>query len=137
MIRYTLRCHEGHAFESWFASADAYDKLAQAGLVECSHCGSAQVEKTLMSPAVRPTDKALSPQKRQEIETKLKALRDEVEKNSTYVGANFATEARAMHEGASPERAIHGEANLAEVKDLIEEGVPVLPLPFLPKRRTN
>ena len=42
-----------------------------------------------------------------------------------------------MHLGDSPERAIHGEAKPEEAKALIEEGVPVVPLPFLPNRKTN
>ncbi len=65
------------------------------------------------------------------------ALKAEVEKNSDYVGKDFASQARAMHDGSAPERSIYGEANLAEAKALIEEGVPVAPLPFIPTRKTN
>ncbi|AHD10592.1 DUF1178 family protein [Phaeobacter gallaeciensis] len=72
-----------------------------------------------------------------EIEAAVAELRRRVEKNSDYVGKDFASEARAMHLGDAPERAIHGEAKPEEAKALIEEGVPVLPLPFLPNRKTN
>jgi hypothetical protein len=72
-----------------------------------------------------------------ELETALAALRRQVEENSDYVGLNFAAEARAMHDGALPERPIHGEARLEEARALLEDGVPVAPLPFLPRRKTN
>lgn len=67
----------------------------------------------------------------------MEKLRTEVEKNSDYVGRSFVKEARAMHEGASPERAIHGEANAEEAKAMIEDGIPILPLPFRDKRGSN
>ncbi|MFV1463207.1 MULTISPECIES: DUF1178 family protein [unclassified Phaeobacter] len=72
-----------------------------------------------------------------ELEAAVAELRRKVEKNSDYVGKDFANEARAMHLGDAPERAIHGEARPEEARALIEEGVPVLPLPFLPNRKTN
>ncbi|WP_405107363.1 DUF1178 family protein [Phaeobacter sp. BS52] len=72
-----------------------------------------------------------------ELEAAVAELRRKVETNSDYVGKDFASEARAMHLGDTPERAIHGEAKPEEAKALIEEGVPVLPLPFLPNRKTN
>ncbi|MCL4676262.1 MAG: DUF1178 family protein, partial [Pararhodobacter sp.] len=112
MIRYTLKCDQGHDFESWFASASAYDSLRKAGHVACALCGSVAVEKTLMAPAVAhgppQTDQrplALNPA----IAEKLAALRREIEQNSDYVGDRFAAEARAIHHGDAPERPIWGE----------------------------
>jgi hypothetical protein len=64
-------------------------------------------------------------------------MRRYIEENSDYVGADFATEARAMHEGNAPERAIHGEARLDEARALLEDGIPVAPLPFKPSRKIN
>ncbi len=72
-----------------------------------------------------------------EQENALKKLRKHVESTSDYVGNDFAAEARAMHEGETPERAIYGEAKPEEAKALIEEGIPVAPLPFMPGRKTN
>ena len=72
-----------------------------------------------------------------QIEQALAALRREVEENSDYVGMGFAAEARAMHEGTAPERSIYGEAKFEDAKALIEEGIPVTPLPFTPRRKTN
>lgn len=72
-----------------------------------------------------------------EMEEALAALRRQVEENSDYVGMNFVTEARRMHAGEVPERAIYGEARMDEAKKLLEDGVPVAPLPFLPARKAN
>lgn len=138
MIRYDLKCENDHGFDSWFASADAFDALERAGHLACPTCGSAKVTRALMAPKVRSSRKAASLTKAEtEQEKALAKLRDEVEKNSDYVGMNFAAEARAMHEGDSPTRAIYGEAKLEDAKSLIEDGVPVAPLPFTPKAKTN
>jgi hypothetical protein len=145
MIRYALKCAEGHSFESWFQSADAYEALAGKGLVSCAVCGGSRVTKALMAPRVsaaeegppravpdRPLSAPAHP-----AEQMLRALREHLKKNSTYVGGRFAQEARAMHLGEADERAIHGEASPAEAKALIEEGVPIAPLPILPPDKTN
>lgn len=141
MIRYNLTCAKGHAFDSWFQSAAAYDALRAAGHVACALCGETQVDKALMAPAVahgeaRPPAAPLS-EPQGEVEAALAELRRQIEANSEYVGLGFAAEARAIHEGEAPARAIHGEARAEEAKKLLEDGVPVAPLPFLPNRRTN
>lgn len=140
MIRYTLTCDQDHAFESWFQSADAFDRLKAAGRVACAICGTTGVTKALMAPAVRQ-DKARDPEAlttpASDMEKALAAMRRQIEENSEYVGLNFAAEARAIHEGDSPHRTIHGEARADEARKLIEDGVPVAPLPFVPRNRTN
>ncbi len=150
MIRYNLKCAEGHAFDSWFQSAAAYDDLQSRQLVQCPDCGSAVVEKGLMAPAVRLTrakssasdavaTEATGPLSTPETarEQALAALRHEVESKSEYVGMNFAAQARGMHDGTLPNRPIYGEAKWEEAKALLEDGVPVAPLPFMPVRKTN
>ncbi|MCO8146204.1 DUF1178 family protein [Rhodovulum tesquicola] len=140
MIRYSLDCAEGHRFESWFQSADAFDKLHAAGLVACAICGGSDVAKGLMAPAVapdrappaRPLSQPASP-----AEQALAELRRRIETDSEDVGLRFVKEARDMHEGLTPRRAIRGEARLDEAKKLIEEGVPIAPLPFVPGRKAN
>lgn len=135
MIRYALRCDGGHDFDGWFRSSDAFETTRAAGHVACTHCGSVAVEKTLMAPAVsaprQPQPAANT------AEAALQALRQQVEANSDYVGLKFVDEARAMHEGRSPTRAIHGEAKIEDARKLLEEGVPVAPLPFVPRQKTN
>lgn len=137
MIRYSLRCKDGHDFDGWFRSSDAFDTLRAAGQVTCTTCGSAEVEKGLMTPSVATREKVDLKTPREPREIAIEKLRNEVEKNSDYVGMSFASEARAMHEGDVPQRAIHGEAKLDEARKLLEDGIPVVPLPFMPRHRTN
>lgn len=156
MIHYSLKCSCGHQFDSWFQSASAFDKLRQAGMVNCDVCGSSKVEKAIMAPRVRParsaavkpasehatadaapTSPAPLSASASPAEQALAELRKQVESNSDYVGESFAEEARAMHTGDAPERSIYGEAKPDEAKSLIEDGIPVIPLPFRPGRKSN
>jgi len=141
MIRYALTCEKGHGFESWFQSAEAFEKVRAAGMVGCPDCGSAEVDKALMAPQVRPAraagERPLSASPATEQERALAELRRRVEEGSDYVGLKFAAEARAIHAGDAPERSIWGEARVEEAKRLVEDGIPVAPLPFRPKSKTN
>lgn len=144
MIRYNLKCGNDHGFESWFASAGAFDTLQRAGQVSCPVCGGKQVEKALMAPSVRPASSRPDAEVRRplkapatDVEKAIAELRRQVEENADYVGLNFAAEARAIHEGAAEERSIYGEARPDEARKLLEDGVPVAPLPFLPLRKAN
>jgi len=160
MIQFTLRCAQDHRFDSWFQSSEAFDKLSAAGMVACAVCGATDVEKAVMAPSVRasrsratepdhadgPADTSAGPlsgslpgplsgpanQARM-----LAEIRRHDEETSEYVGLNFVREARDMHDGLTPGRAIHGEARPEDARKLIEEGVPVTPLPFVPGRKTN
>lgn len=71
---------------------------------------------------------------RREIEGRLRALRAHVEATAENVGDAFATEARAIHEGEAEERPIYGQCDPDDARDLIEEGVPVLPLPWVDRQ---
>ncbi|MEI4471528.1 DUF1178 family protein [Frigidibacter sp. MR17.24] len=141
MIRYSLTCDKGHDFDSWFASAEAFDRLAAAGHLACAVCGGSGVTKALMAPKIAKGDTATPARPLRapasEAEAAMAALRRRIEETSDYVGMNFAAEARAIHDGDAPERAIYGEAKPDEARKLIEDGIPVAPLPFLPPRKTN
>lgn len=142
MIQYTLKCVEGHQFDSWFQSASAFDKLKASGHVACAMCGSSKIEKALMAPRVSTAEASdASPQpltkEKSSEEKALAALRAHVEQNSDYVGQDFAKEARAMYLGDVDARPIWGEARGDEAKKLIDDGVPVAPLPFTPTRKTS
>ncbi len=136
MIRYALKCSEGHDFDSWFQSAQAYDSLAEAGRLTCAICGDADVSKALMAPKVTSDLPSLA-EPASEVEQKVAALRAKVEAEATYVGGRFAEEARAIHASDNPSKPIWGEANLTEAKSLLEDGIPVAPLPFGPKSKAN
>ena len=135
MIRYALKCAKGHSFESWFQSADAFDALMDKGLVECPECGVHDVEKAVMAPRVGASRALSTPEG--ETQKALAEMRARIEAESDYVGEKFAAEARAMHLGDVPERSIYGEARPEEARALLEDGVPVLPLPFSPKRKVS
>ena len=162
MIRYSLLCERKHDFEIWFKNSSDYDKQAKRGLVTCPACGSAKVEKALMTPslgrgskkrespaaleaAMPQTDVAaaaepttavamISPQER-EFRAKLKELRDHLTKNAENVGGKFPEEARKMHYGEIEHRSIYGEASPQDAKELHEEGIEFHPIPVLPDER--
>lgn len=162
MIRYSLRCKKSHEFESWFASSEAFDKLAAKKQVACPECGSKSVEKALMAPRVVKSE-AKSPSKRavkaavkraaaaaasapapepapslqhvaaqKELVEAVRKLRDEVVAKAEYVGPRFSEEARKIHYDEAPARGIYGEATAEEARALVEEGVEIMPLPVLP-----
>jgi hypothetical protein len=163
MIRYSLICDKGHAFESWFADSAAYDKQAKRKLVSCPICGSAKVEKAIMAPrlssgtkkravttapveapapetpaetaAEAPAPVAMMSPQEQELRAKLKELRDHLTKSADDVGAKFPDEARKMHYGEIEHRSIYGVASPEEAKDLADEGIEFYPLPTLPDER--
>jgi hypothetical protein len=161
MIKYALACEQGHGFESWFQNSAAYEKQLKRKLVTCPHCGSAKIEKALMTPQLAGTRKRgkaiaspaseapapeaapaaalspvamMSPQER-EFRTKLKELREHLTKNADNVGTKFPEEARKMHYGEIEHRSIYGEASPQDAKDLHEEGIEFHPLPILPDER--
>jgi len=107
MIRFDLTCTNDHSFDSWFRSGADCDKLIASKMVACTTCGDNDV------------------------------LKKHVEATATDVGDKFSTEARAMHDGDKPERPIYGQASAAETKQLLSDGVPILPLPFMPTKKTN
>jgi hypothetical protein len=146
MIKFSLKCTGGHSFDSWFQSAASFDKLARAGLITCAECGSADVAKGIMAPSVQSTrggapvaPRATSPLAASETAAQhaIARLREKVEANSEYVGTDFARKAREMNDGTAPERAIYGEARIDDARKLVEDGVPIMPLPFRPVRKMN
>jgi len=144
MIKYALKCDEGHSFDSWFQSAAAFETLAAGGHLSCATCGSAAVNKSLMAPKVvakiesavgKAETTPMVAQPDGEMEQALAKLRRHVEENADYVGKDFAKQAREMHDGDTPERAIWGEVRTDQARALIKDGVPVAPLPFKPRRK--
>lgn len=155
MILYTLRCETGHTFESWFASSSSYEEQLARGFVSCPHCGSGHVEKAIMAPAVARTDGPVRLQEgsegsveapvpataqlaagpAQELRELVRRVRAHVVQNADYVGDDFASLARRMHEGEEEQRNIYGEATPEDVKALQEDEIDILPLPILPDER--
>jgi hypothetical protein len=137
MIIFDLKCApQGHVFEAWFASSAAYDEQQARGLVACPLCGSDIVAKAPMAPAVGPranSHPGPSSPPSGEAKAMLAAaagLQKRLLEGSEGVGDRFADEARAIHLGEAEARAIHGQATRAEAQSLLDEGVPIAPLPF-------
>ena len=150
MIVFDLQCGDGaHVFEAWFGSSSDYEDQRERGLVSCPICGSADISKAVMAPAVgakgnqvgegsgAPTDAALPVSNANPDPAQMKAMLESLAKeqakaleNSDYVGDKFADEARAMHDGEIDDRPIHGQTSVEDAKALLEDGVPVAPLPL-------
>jgi hypothetical protein len=142
MIKYALACEHGHEFEGWFGASADFERQAGRGLIACPTCGSKAVAKQIMAPAVVGAKKRGEPERggRKRHKMMMEAMaqvRRHVEDTFDYVGDTFAKEARAIHEGKSEDRGIYGEATRAEVKGLVEDGVPVAPLPPKPPDKSE
>ncbi len=151
MIKYRLRCARGHEFETWFQNSAAFDKLAKSRQLTCATCGSDKVEKAIMSPRIAKSGGVKSrngeasvvaavesggaiisgddAQGGQALRAAMKALRQTVIGNADYVGPRFAEEARRIHDDEAPTRGIYGEASIKEARELLEDGISILPLP--------
>ena len=158
MIKFSLICDRAHEFESWFPDSASYDRQAKRGLVTCPVCDSAKVSKAIMSPNVARKDKdrviaadnddtpsvpaapapqniALLDEQQQQLRGMIRELHEKIVANTDDVGENFPEEARKMHEGETPARSIRGKASFEEARELLEDGIPVLPIPDLPEER--
>ncbi len=141
MIVFDLRCaRDGHVFEAWFASSAAFDDQKARGLLACPSCGTAEIEKAMMAPNVAPKgNRGVAPAEAKALLAKLATAQARALAGSRWVGGEFAAEARAMHAGDKPDAPIHGQASVAEARQLVEEGVPIapLPLPVTPPETVN
>jgi len=135
MIVFDLQCKDsGDIFEAWFRSNADFERQLASGQVQCPACQSSRVAKAPMAPRV--------PRKSSDghgLLSKLAAAQAKMLKDSEWVGDRFADEARAIHEGESKPRPVHGSASAADAKSLIDDGVPVapLPLPVVPPNQVN
>lgn len=138
MIRYELSCDNGHTFEGWFGSADDFDRQQKMALVSCPTCGSAHVAKRLMAPSVSTARKKEKRQEmvmqagQKEMINKLREIVTTIRANSEDVGERFPEEARKIHYGETEQRGLIGKASATEVRDLLDEGIEIAPLPVLP-----
>ena len=134
MIIFDLRCTpDGHVFEAWFGSSQDYEAQRARGLISCPLCGSGEVEKAPMAPAVGAKGNRADGLPPAQVKAALGAMAEAQKKmleTSEHVGPRFADEARAIHLGEAEARAIHGQATPQQAGELREEGIPVAPLPF-------
>lgn len=143
MIIFDLKCvRQGHVFEAWFGSSEDYADQKGRGLVSCPLCGSAEVEKAPMAPAVGAKgnqNQGLPPEQMKALLGAMAEAQKKMLESSEHVGQRFVDEARAIHLGEAEARAIHGQATPEQADELREEGIPVaaLPFPVIPPETEN
>ncbi len=163
MIRYSLVCREDHDFEAWFRDSAAFDEQSREGLVGCPRCGTSEVRKALMAPAIRtarstarpaesgapavapgpasatdagmPMAAALDDERSRHLRGLIRELHAKVRAQADDVGPGFPEEARKIHGGEAPARPIYGTATGEEARALVEDGIEIMPLPPMPDER--
>ena len=138
MIKYNLKCHHDHEFESWFSNSKEYDKLKKKGLLECIYCSSKKINKSIMSPTIFN-----SKEKNKQIEAinenfkdkknKLLNLRKYIEKNFDYVGNDFSKKVREVYYDKKSKKSIYGTTTTKEREELAEEGIDLISIPWANK----
>jgi len=138
MIKYNLKCHKEHEFESWFSSSEEFEKLTKKKLLECIYCSSKKIDKSIMAPMV-----SNSKNKNNEFEiiiknlknqkNKLLKLRKYIEKNFDYVGKDFSKRVKEIYYDKDNKKAIYGTTTSEERKELSEEGIDLLSIPWVNK----
>lgn len=146
---FDLQCAGGHAFEGWFSSEDDYQDQRQRGLLACPLCSDTDVNRIPSAPRLNlraqstpvrkpPRQGGTGQEGGEEVASVppaalqaawLQAVR-QVMARTEDVGQRFPEEARRMHYGETEERGIRGQATPEQTRDLLEEGIPVMPLPI-------
>ena len=135
MIKYKLICKDCNlSFDSWFSSSNEYEKLKRKNFLNCHHCDSKKIEKTIMAPKIINKEEKINLKKTRfnQINKKLKEYQNFIKDNFDYVGDNFAYEARSIHyDKKRKEKGIYGTASNDEIKELKEEGIETEVIPWL------
>ena len=135
MIKYNLKCQNNHEFESWFSESDEFEKLNKKKLLECIYCSSKKISKSIMAPMLSNLkknndliNKDFKNEKKQ-----LQNLRKYIEKNFDYVGKDFSKKVREIYYDKKKKKAIYGTTTSEERKELSEEGINLLSIPWINK----
>ena len=157
MIKYRLKCKstycsEKNEFDGWFQNIESFEKQMLSGLINCPICGSDNIAKLLATPNVikeksqnskniklpnstelqNPEKSYLGNGNIKNINTILRTIKKEIQKNSTFVGDKFVRKARSMKEGKIKEKPIHGHGSKKEIQELRDEGIDVINIPWIP-----
>ena len=138
MIKYNLKCNEGHEFESWFSNSEEFDKLNKKKLLECIYCSSKKINKSIMSPMISGLKKKneqieILDKEFQNEKNKLLQLRKFIEKNFDYVGKDFSKKVREVYYDKKSKKAIYGTTTPEEREELAEEGIDLFSIPWVNK----
>ena len=138
MIKYNLKCHNDHEFESWFSNSEEFDKLNKKSLLECIYCSSKKIKKSIMAPSVsspKNKNQHLDIIKNDFIKEKNKLikLRKYIEQNFDFVGEDFSKKVREVYYDKKSKKAIYGTTTPEEREELAEEGIDLLSIPWVNK----
>ncbi len=138
MIKYILKCDNGHEFESWFSDSSEFNKLNKKKLLECIYCSSKKIQKSIMAPMIsskRTKNENVSffDHKLLKEKEKLVKLRKHVEKNFEFVGDKFSKKIRELYYDKNSKKSIYGTTTSKERKELAEEGIELISIPWVGK----
>ena len=141
MIKYNLKCKNKHEFESWFSNSKEFEKLKSKKIIECTFCGTKNVQKSIMSPSVISKEQKEKNIKSRRYIKKIKKdllkMRSFIEKNFKYVGDNLPQEVRNIYYDKSKNKNIYGKATLEETEELREEGIELTTIPWIDNKKDN
>ena len=138
MIKYNLKCENDHEFESWFSDSNEFERLKKKKLLECIHCSSVKIQKSIMAPMIsskRTKNENVSffDHKLLKEKEKLVKLRKHVEKNFEFVGDKFSKKIRELYYDKNSKKSIYGTTTSKERKELAEEGIELISIPWVGK----
>ncbi len=141
MIKYNLKCKNKHEFESWFSDSKEFEKLRQKKIIECTLCGTKNVQKSIMSPGILSKNQKekniQSTRYLKKIRRDLLKMRNFIEKNFNYVGDNFPQEVRNIYYDKNKNKNIYGKATPEETEELREEGIELTTIPWIDNKKEN
>ena len=137
MIRYDLVCENEHFFESWFKDSKSYQKQLEANEIACPKCNNSNISKSLMAPGISKktntkNGNVIANSSSSSINNAIRKIRDEIKKDSEYVGDQFPEEARKIHYNEAEMRSIYGKASKKEITELVDEGIDIIQIPEIP-----
>ena len=123
-------------FEGWFENTREFETQKRNQMINCPSCNSISIKKSLMAPHISSKSNSKKDAKiKKAMANNIKKYKKIIEKNFDYVGENFTEEAKKMKYGEKEERAIYGEATVEQTKELAEEEISVVPLPWSPTKK--
>ena len=135
MIVYNLSCEFcDYSFEGWFENSLEYSRQKKQKLINCPSCNSLKIKKALMAPNLNKKSNSKNKKTRKTMASNISKLKKIIQKNFEYVGDKFTEEAKKIKYGESKDRSIYGEATIEQTKELIDEDIEVMPLPFSSKK---
>jgi hypothetical protein len=137
VIVLNLLCDGGHQFEGWFASGEAFRDQSERHLVHCPQCQSSTVSQLPSAPHLVRAGPDVFILRRAAVSSpavaQLHRALVSMARKAENVGERFPEEARRIHYDEAPARTIRGVATLDETRDLLEEGILVVPAPVPPE----